>query len=69
VACCRDFGTSYTYRHPVLRHDLAARLWVFLSPLALYALGASTLIAFPAIYARRGARAKAGDVVSWEHAV
>ena len=40
-----DFGVSYTYRVPV--SDLIAdRIWVSL-PLALYALGLSTLIAFP----------------------
>lgn len=55
-----DFGTSYTYRTPVAQM-VADRLWVSL-PLALYALGLSTLIAFPAgVYAasRRGAP---GDV-------
>jgi peptide/nickel transport system permease protein len=50
-----DFGISYTYKVPVA--DLVAqRLWVSL-PLALYALGLSTLIAFPVgliAAARRG---------------
>lgn len=41
-----DFGTSYTYRTPVAGM-VADRLWVSL-PLALYALGLSVLIAFPA---------------------
>ena len=40
-----DFGQSYTYRVPVSQLVLQ-RLWVSL-PLALYALGLSTLIAFP----------------------
>ena len=41
-----DFGTSYTYKTPVV--DMVRdRLWVSL-PLAIYALLLSTLIAFPA---------------------
>ncbi len=41
-----DFGTSYTYKTPVV--DMVRdRLWISL-PLALYALLLSTLIAFPA---------------------
>ena len=41
-----DFGTSYTYKTPVV--DMVRdRLWISL-PLALYALFLSTLIAFPA---------------------
>ena len=50
-----DFGTSYTYRTPVVQM-IADRMWVSL-PLALYALTLSTLIAFPAgifAAARRG---------------
>ena len=41
-----DFGTSYTYRTPVV-DMIIERTWVSL-PLALYALTLSTLIAFPA---------------------
>ena len=41
-----DFGTSYTYRTPVV-HMIADRMVISL-PLALYALALSTLIAFPA---------------------
>src|SRR6056297_4310109 len=41
-----DFGISHTYRTPVAEM-IAERLKVSL-PLALYALGLSTLIAFPA---------------------
>jgi len=40
-----DFGTSYTYRRPVVEM-VAGRMWVSL-PLAVYALTLSTLIAFP----------------------
>ena len=40
-----DFGTSYTYRTPV-SEMIGERLWISL-PLALIALGLSTLIAFP----------------------
>ncbi|MCF6272948.1 MAG: ABC transporter permease [Rhodobacteraceae bacterium] len=40
-----DFGISYTYRVPVAEM-VQGRVWVSL-PLALYALGLSTLIAFP----------------------
>ncbi len=40
-----DFGISYTYRVPVAEM-VSHRLWVSL-PLAFYALGLSTLIAFP----------------------
>ena len=55
-----DFGTSYTYRTPVSQM-IAARLWVSL-PLALYALGLSTLIAFPAGIYAAARRGKAGDM-------
>ncbi len=41
-----DFGTSYTYRTPVI-DMVMERMWISL-PLALYALLLSTLIAFPA---------------------
>jgi peptide/nickel transport system permease protein len=41
-----DFGTSYTYRTPVIGM-VEDRLWVSL-PLALYALVLSTALAFPA---------------------
>ena len=41
-----DFGTSYTYRTPVVEM-IRERMWVSL-PLALFALLLSTLIAFPA---------------------
>jgi len=48
-----DFGISHTYRTPVAEM-IAERLKVSL-PLALYALGLSTLIAFPAgIWAAQG---------------
>ena len=55
-----DFGTSYTYRTPVVQM-IADRLWVSL-PLALYALGLSTLIAFPAGIYAAARRGKAGDM-------
>lgn len=41
-----NFGTSYTYRTPVVEM-IGARIWISL-PLALYALLLSMLIAFPA---------------------
>jgi len=41
-----DFGTSYTYRTPVVEM-IGERMWISL-PLAIYALALSTLIAFPA---------------------
>jgi len=56
-----DLGLSYTYRTPVAGM-IADRLQVSL-PLALYALGLSTLIAFPAgilAAARRGSAADIG---------
>lgn len=40
-----DFGTSYTYRTPVV-DMIGDRMWISL-PLAIYALLLSTLIAFP----------------------
>jgi len=55
-----DFGTSYTYRTPVVQM-IADRMWVSL-PLALYALTLSTLIAFPAGIYAAARRGKAGDV-------
>ncbi len=56
-----DFGISYTYRTPV-SGMIVDRMWVSL-PLALYALGLSVAIAFPAgIWAasRRGSAADLG---------
>jgi len=50
-----DFGTSYTYRRPVV-DMVTGRIWVSV-PLAIYALSLSTLIAFPVgiiAAARRG---------------
>lgn len=55
-----DFGTSYTYRTPVV-DMVAARLWVSL-PLAMYALTLSTLIAFPAGIYAAARRGRAGDM-------
>ena len=55
-----DFGTSYTYRTPV-SGMIADRLWVSL-PLALYALGLSTLIAFPVGIIAAARRGSALDV-------
>ena len=55
-----DFGTSYTYRTPVAQM-IGDRLWVSL-PLALYALGLSTLIAFPAGIYAASRRGQAGDI-------
>jgi peptide/nickel transport system permease protein len=55
-----DFGTSYTYRVPVMEL-VAARLWVSL-PLTIYALVLSTAIAIPVgllAAARRGGAADA----------
>ncbi|WP_353473266.1 ABC transporter permease [Salipiger sp. H15] len=54
-----DFGTSYTYRTPVAQM-VADRITVSL-PLALYALGLSTLIALPAGIYAAARRGKAGD--------
>ncbi|SFE12368.1 peptide/nickel transport system permease protein [Sulfitobacter brevis] len=55
-----DFGTSYTYRTPVL--DMVGdRLWVSL-PLASLALLLSTLIAFPAGIYAASRRGQAGDM-------
>lgn len=55
-----DFGLSYTYRTPV-SEMIARRLWVSL-PLALYALGLSTAIAFPAGIYAAARRGRAGDM-------
>jgi len=55
-----DFGTSYTYRTPVAEM-VAERMWVSV-PLALYALGLSTVIAFPAGIYAAARRGRAGDV-------
>lgn len=54
-----DFGTSYTYRTPVAEM-VAERVTVSL-PLALYALGLSTLIALPAGIFAAARRGRAGD--------
>jgi peptide/nickel transport system permease protein len=55
-----DFGTSYTYRTPVI--DMVSdRMWVSL-PLALYALTLSTLVAFPAGIYAASRRGQAGDI-------
>ncbi len=54
-----DFGTSYPYRTPVAEM-VAERITVSL-PLALYALGLSTLIALPAGIYAAARRGKAGD--------
>lgn len=54
-----DFGTSYTYRTPVAEM-VVERITVSL-PLALYALGLSTLIALPAGIYAAARRGKAGD--------
>ena len=55
-----DFGISYTYRTPVAQM-IADRLWVSL-PLALYALGLSLLIAFPAGLLAASRRGSAVDL-------
>ncbi|WP_163848332.1 ABC transporter permease [Pseudooceanicola aestuarii] len=55
-----DFGISYTYRTPVAEM-IGARLQVSL-PLALYALGLSTLIAFPAGIWAASRRGKMADI-------
>jgi peptide/nickel transport system permease protein len=54
-----DFGTSYTYRVPVAEL-IADRVWVSL-PLALYALGLSTVIAFPIGIVAAMRRGRAAD--------
>ena len=54
-----DFGTSYTYRVPVAEL-IGDRIWVSL-PLALYALGLSTIIAFPIGIIAAMRRGKAAD--------
>jgi peptide/nickel transport system permease protein len=55
-----DFGTSYTYRTPVMGM-ISDRLWVSL-PLALYALVLSTALAFPAGIYAASRRGQAGDI-------
>jgi len=56
-----DFGISYAYRSPVAQM-IAERMWVSL-PLALYALGLSTAIAFPAGIYAASRRGTLGDTV------
>jgi len=56
-----DFGQSYTYRSPVT-DMIGDRLWISL-PLALYALGLSTLIAFPAGIWAASKRGRATDSI------
>lgn len=55
-----DFGTSYTYRTPVV--GMIADRMVISLPLALYALLLSTLIAFPAGILAASRRGSAADV-------
>ena len=55
-----DFGTSYTYRVPVIEL-VSARIWVSL-PLAVYALILSTLIAFPVGLIAAARRGKPADM-------
>ncbi len=55
-----EFGTSYTYRAPVVEM-VKDRLWVSL-PLAIYALLLSTLIALPAGIYAAARRGKMGDI-------
>ena len=55
-----DFGTSYTYRTPVV-DMIGERLWISL-PLALLALTLSTLIAFPVGILAASRRGSAADV-------
>ena len=55
-----DFGTSYTYRSPIL--ELIADRVVVSLPLALYALILSTMIAFPAGIYAASRRGSAGDM-------
>jgi len=55
-----DFGTSYTYRTPVV-DMIGERLWISL-PLALLALTLSTLIAFPVGILAASRRGTAADV-------
>ena len=55
-----DFGTSYTYRTPVVEM-IGERLWISL-PLALLALTLSTLIAFPVGILAASRRGSAADV-------
>lgn len=55
-----DFGTSYTYRTPVV-DMIGERLWISL-PLALLALTLSTLIAFPVGILAASRRGSVADV-------
>ena len=55
-----DFGTSYTYRTPVV--GMIADRMVISLPLALYALALSTLIAFPAGILAAARRGSVADV-------
>ncbi len=55
-----DFGISYTYRTPVAEM-IGDRLWVSL-PLALFALGLSCLIAFPAALWAASRRGTLGEL-------
>jgi len=55
-----DFGTSYTYRTPVVEM-IGERLWISL-PLALLALMLSTLIAFPVGILAASRRGSVADV-------
>ena len=55
-----DFGTSYTYRTPVVEM-IGERLWISL-PLALLALTLSMLIAFPVGILAASRRGSAADV-------
>jgi peptide/nickel transport system permease protein len=55
-----DFGTSYTYRTPVVGM-IGDRIMISL-PLAIYALALSTLIAFPAGILAASRRGSAADV-------
>lgn len=56
-----NFGTSYTYRTPVVEM-IGARIWISL-PLALYALLLSMLIAFPAGILAASKRGSAADTL------
>ena len=55
-----DFGTSYTYRTPVV--DMIGDRILISLPLAIYALTLSTLIAFPAGILAASRRGSAADV-------
>lgn len=56
-----NFGTSYTYRTPVVEM-IGARIWISL-PMALYALLLSMLIAFPAGILAASKRGSAADTL------